>query len=381
VVFQIFANQSRCIWLQTKHSFDMINQHELKSNIKVSSVHGMNYEFLNKNSLSIEPADELVEGWLVKGSVSMLYGPTNVGKTFITVDLACAVSRGIDWFGAKTEKGVVLYLAAEAPRSVKTRCFGYAREHGCELENLVVVDSSVNLFSDSNIVGRIAALVKEIEEARGLKVNLIIGDTLAILSAGANENSGQDMGSVMKNVGAIAGQTAAHFLLTHHTGKTLGANARGWSGVTAFVDTELAIVVEQNKPFLTVTKQRDLDSKGKEISFALKTVTVGKTKFGADATTCVVIPGDSKRLPKQATKKLGLVEREALKFIETSSDGLSRLQIKNHMFSRSRQSVERALGTLLEKKLIVMNGELFISARNLELLSIAPQNNVVLISN
>jgi hypothetical protein len=101
-------------------------------------------------------------------------------------------------------------------------------------------------------------------------------------------------------------------------------------------------------------------------------VTLGKTKFGADATTCVVIPGDSKRLPKQATKKLGRVEREALKFIETSADGLSSLQIKNHMFSRSRQSVERALGTLLEKKLIVKNGGLFISARNLELLSIAP---------
>lgn len=339
----------------------------------------MNYEFLNKSTLNIEPVDELVEGWLVKGSVSMLYGPTNVGKTFITVDLACAVSRGIDWFGAKTEKGVVLYLAAEAPRSVKTRCFAYAREHGCELENLVVVNSSVNLFSDGRIVGKIKALVKEIEDARGLKVNLIIGDTLAILSAGANENSGQDMGRVMESVGAIASQTAAHFLLIHHTGKTPGANARGWSGVSAFVDTEIAVVVDHDKPFLTVTKQRDLDSKGKEISFALKTVTLGKTKFGADATTCVVVPGDSKRLPKQPTTKLGLVEREALKFIETSANGLSGLQIKKHMFSRSRQSVERALGTLLEKKRIAMNGGLFISARDHELLLNTSQNNVFLI--
>lgn len=63
--------------------------------------------------------DELVEGLIINGGSSILYGDSNSGKTFLAIDIACSIARGLDWFGRKTESGVVLYLAAESPMSVQ----------------------------------------------------------------------------------------------------------------------------------------------------------------------------------------------------------------------------------------------------------------------
>ena len=62
---------------------------------------------------------------------------------------------------------------------------------------------------------------KEIELEKKQKVRLIIGDTLARMSAGANENSGQDMGLIIKRVEKIKNECLCHFMLIHHTGKML----------------------------------------------------------------------------------------------------------------------------------------------------------------
>lgn len=59
------------------------------------------------------------------------------------------------------------------------------------------------------------------------KVRLIVGDTLARLSAGANENLGQDMGLMIRRFGQFRTECKAHFMLIHHSGKSAAAGARG----------------------------------------------------------------------------------------------------------------------------------------------------------
>lgn len=322
---------------------------------------------MNEISRDFVPPDELVQGVLVKGGISMLFGPSNSGKTFVALDLACAVARGTNWSGRKTEKNIAIYLAAESPNSVTARGQAYQAQHNCALDNLVIVDSPINLFSDVDVVATITSLVRDIENKTRLKVSFILGDTLAILSAGANENSGQDMGLVMANVRAIVDKTDAHFMLIHHTGKNLAANARGWSGIRAFVDTELELYVSGKKLVLEITKQRDLDSKGQKFGFFLKTVELGKTKFGDVSTTCVVDFCGSENLPERAPKKLGRVEKPIFDFIKSNHDGVTGAQIKHHFGAKLRQTVERALKTLVEKELVIMENERFISAQVLNL--------------
>lgn len=54
----------------------------------------------------------VVKNTLLHGEMSVLYGPSNVGKSCLVVDLARAICTGEDWHGHRTRQGIVLYLAA-----------------------------------------------------------------------------------------------------------------------------------------------------------------------------------------------------------------------------------------------------------------------------
>ena len=60
--------------------------------------------------------------------------------------------------------------------------------------------------------------------------DLIVVDTFAQVTPGANENSGEDMGPVMARFDAVAQATGAAILVIHHNGKDQAKGARGWSG-------------------------------------------------------------------------------------------------------------------------------------------------------
>ena len=147
--------------------------------------------FADELAAAFEPPDELVQGILTAGAGSMLYGDSNSGKTFFTIDMACAVARGVPWMGRKTEQGLVVYVAAESPASVRSRLQAYQQHHQCRVPNFAIVQSPLDLFSSDTDTEALIALVKLVERRRGQKVRLIVGDTLARLSAGANENSGR----------------------------------------------------------------------------------------------------------------------------------------------------------------------------------------------
>ena len=204
------------------------------------------------------PPDELVEGVLTAGDGSVLYGDSNSGKTFFVIDMAAAVARGAQWMGRNTEPGLVVYLAAESPASVRGRLQAYQRHHGVRVPNFAIVQSPIDLFDGDADTEAVIAVVRQLERQRGQKVRLIVGDTLARLSAGANENAGQDMGLVVRRFDRIRTACNAHFLLIHHSGKAAANGARGWSGIRAAVDTEIEVTDSPTGRCAEITKQRDL---------------------------------------------------------------------------------------------------------------------------
>ncbi len=46
----------------------------------------------------------LIKGWLAPHSLAVLYGAANVGKTFLALDIAHAVSRGAAWNGCRVQR-------------------------------------------------------------------------------------------------------------------------------------------------------------------------------------------------------------------------------------------------------------------------------------
>lgn len=291
--------------------------------------------------------DELVQGLLTVGSGSVLYGDSNSGKTFFAVDLAAAVALGVNWMGRRTEQGAVLYLAAESPDSVRSRVQAYQGHHGVRMPNFFIVQNSINLFKDDVDTLAIIKAVKMIEALHNQKIRLIVGDTLARLSAGANENAGQDMGLVIQRFDRIRNECGAHFLLIHHSGKNAAAGARGWSGVRAAVDVEIEVTDKASGRFAEITKDRDLGSKGGRIGFKLDVIEVGRSKWGALVTTCVVVPATA---PERCnSKKLGLVEGAIAAFLRERTESTKKLEVALHFKGRHpKASVYRAMKNLVD---------------------------------
>jgi putative DNA primase/helicase len=292
------------------------------------------------------PPEELVQGLLTEGAASMLFGDSNSGKTFLSIDMACAVARGVTWMGRKTEQGMVVYVAAESPASIRARLQAYQQHHACKVPNFAIVQSPLDLYSSEKDTDALIQLVHHIEKQRGQKAKLIIGDTLARLSAGANENSGEDMGLVVRRIDRIRSECHAHFLVIHHSGKAAINGARGWSGIRAAVDTEIEVSDGPAGRCAEITKQRDLPGKGDRLGFRLEAVSLGLTKWGDPASTCVVVQIEAPaRKPKG--KRMGEVEAAVLELLLSKPTAMKKAGVVEHFRGRYEKGpVYRAMQSL-----------------------------------
>ena len=303
-----------------------------------------------------EAPDELVEGLMTIGSSVVVYGDSNSGKTFWALSVATAIATGTDCYGRKTDPGLVVYLASEAPASIRSRMQAIKKFHGCNLENLAMVPVPMNFYSGDQDAHDVIELVRAVEQIKGRPVRLIIGDTLARMSAGANENSGEDMGPVMARFDQVATATGAALMIIHHNGKDAAKGARGWSGIRAHIDTEIEVTEKDGTRSVTVTKQRELPSKGETIYFKLEIIEMGTTKFGGAATTCVAVPDDdaattkphkkpskhdeNNRTVERAWWSSGAEERNGLPYLSRSS--LRDLLVKDGMSERTAKNKTEA---------------------------------------
>ncbi|MBT9491492.1 MAG: AAA family ATPase [Paucibacter sp.] len=299
--------------------------------------------------------DELIEGTVGRGAMVVLYGDSNSGKTFAAIDMGASVARGIDWLGRPTDTGLVVYLATESPGSVETRLRAYQRFHGLRVPGFVIVRSPINLFDGQADTTAIISLVDDLENEHGVKVALIIGDTLARLVAGANENSGEDMGIVVRNVDAIRKATQAAFVLIHHSGKDAARGARGWSGLRAATDTEIEVTTQETTGLRSaeITKQRDLPGKGDRLGFRLEPIVLGKNQWGTERGSCVVVPSDA---PEKAArgKRQSEIAGAITEFLRARSCGCLRGALAAHFKETyARQSVYREITKMLEAGLLI----------------------------
>jgi hypothetical protein len=261
-------------------------------NKNIDVIEKLNAVFGDQLGIDYEAPNELVEGLMTIGSAVVVYGDSNSGKTFWALSVAASVAMGTECYGRKTDPGLVVYLASESPASIRSRIQALKKYHNDDLENLVVVQAPVNFYLGDGDATDVIGLVKTVEQMKGQPVRLIVGDTLARISAGANENSGEDMGPVMSRFDVVAAATGACMMIIHHNGKDAAKGSRGWSGIRAHIDTEIEVNEKEGVRSVTVTKQRELPSKGDAIYFKLHVIEMGKTKFGKPATTCVAIPDD-----------------------------------------------------------------------------------------
>lgn len=238
-------------------------------------------------------AADFVEGLLIEGAMSVIYGPSNCGKTFFMTDLALHVAAGQPWRSKEVEHGGVIYCALEGSHGISNRIAAFKKERGLEGVELpfAVVPVSINLLDPDADRAKLVATIQAAAATMGLPVKMAVIDTLSRALSGGNENAPDDMGALVASADYIRQSVKAHLAFIHHSGKDQAQGARGHSLLRAATDTEIEISrPDNNSPSVArVTKQRELEIEG-TFAFNLKTVELGTNRRGKPVTSCVVEP-------------------------------------------------------------------------------------------
>ena len=265
--------------------------------------------FVGSEAAVVAALDDFVEGTLIAAQLSVVYGPSNSGKTFFASDLALHLAKGWRWNGLDTDAGGVVYVAAEGAAGIRNRIAAFKKHYEVAGDlPIAVVTAAPNLYDSDEELARLINTVRVAGRRIGGAL-LVVIDTLSRVMAGAEENSAADMSLVIAHCDDICRATGAHVMLVHHTGKDAAKGARGSSSLRAAVATEIEIEPGTGGSVARVTKQRDLEIAG-EWHFGLKVVELGTNRRGKAITSCVVVPADvqaakgSKAMPSGKNQKL-----------------------------------------------------------------------------
>ena len=121
--------------------------------------------------------DYLVKGWLDKSALTVVYGPSNVGKSFLALDLAHHIAKGEMWGNRRVNKGNVLYIAAEGGSSFPNRV------SALEDPQFWVPPAPVTFAGKLSDAMPMVEMVQHLASQTG-PFDLIVVDTLARVKAG-----------------------------------------------------------------------------------------------------------------------------------------------------------------------------------------------------
>lgn len=239
-------------------------------------------EFLNR-----EPPSWIIKGLLPRAELGVIYGDSGAGKTFVALDQAMAIARGVEWRGRKTKQGRVAYIVAEGQGGFQDRIQAYCMQNDIDRASLPLsLLAAAPDFMDSDKESKVGIVAL----GRALKalgpLSAIYVDTYARVMSG-NENEAKDAGAVVANCALLHRVTGAIIILVHHSGKDSAKGARGSGVLRAAADVEYAVTKATGRHTIQITKMKDGEDMA-QYHFRLLSVAIGMDEEDEIRTSCVV---------------------------------------------------------------------------------------------
>lgn len=181
------------------------------------------------------PVQWLIEGMVPEQGLAVLYGPPNVGKSFVALDWALSVAAGRPWGGLAVRQGPIVYVVAEGGGGMGSRVDTWTKATGCGVEDAHMVRGPIQLHEPVEQI----LLANGLHE-RGIVPKLIVFDTLAQCFVGGDENSSKDMGRWLAGARTFQSSLGATVLAVHHSTKAEGSE-RGSSALRGAADTMMRL--------------------------------------------------------------------------------------------------------------------------------------------
>jgi hypothetical protein len=273
------------------------------------------YKLLGRaDILNMPVADWRVKKIFPKCGIGAIYGPSASGKSFLALDLACAIAEGDDWFGYKTSASPVTYVVLEGEAGLAARAKAWESAKGKSLPNdFGVIAQPFRLTDLGNLTELMATVPKN---------GVVFLDTLNRAAPTSDENSSKEMGEILEAVKNLHLATDGLVVLVHHTGKDVSRGMRGHSSLFAALDGAIEVHRSDEKRSWSVAKSKDADD-GRVVHFRLKHHVLGQDGDGEDITSCTVEADTAQILV--AREPSGDKQRLALRAVRQA------LAVSNHL--------------------------------------------------
>ena len=229
--------------------------------------------------------------WRIKGTLptrglACIYGPSGSGKSFLAIDLGCAVSSGLPhWFGAAIKAAPVVYVALEGTAGIRQRVAAWEARNGMASRSaLRILLGEFTLTQGANA----EALARDVLNSVGVGAVVIV-DTLNQSAPGADENSSAEMGQVLSNAKRLADGVQGVVILVHHAGKDQSKGMRGHSSLFAAMDTVIEVAQKDGQRMWRISKSKESEGSGAR-AFDLESFEVGQDEEGDALRSCAVKP-------------------------------------------------------------------------------------------
>lgn len=280
---------------------------------------------IRADALQQQPAPpEIVEGVAWAGCLTVLVAESSVGKTFVALDLAAAISAGLSWHGRTVTQGTVVHLGWEGD-AIGLRLRALAEHRDARLEHVyhiraadplspvVTRDTEVPSTGEVDVRTALKVLRDDLAAADLPPIVLIIVDTVRA-SLHGSEDSSEPVSAYLRAVRRIlAALPGAAAILVHHAGwqdgETQKKRERGSSAFRGNVDATLYLEAKDYNPetescplILTTHKVRD-GEKPPDLHMIRQRVTfTERDRHGKPLTSCVIDPDPTTPEARQAAK-------------------------------------------------------------------------------
>ena len=187
--------------------------------------------------------------WSIDGVLSgltLLWGDSGIGKSFVAISMASSVSMGVPWMGRRVKEGAVYYIAGEGGASnVAYRMRTALKERHVDMNDERVKVPLFVITPGIDFVDHASEFVDLIGEEPYLSPQLIVVDTLARCFLG-DENKQEYMGKFVKSLDLLREHYECDILVVHHANKI--GKVRGSSVLFGAVDVSWHLTNAKGRP-------------------------------------------------------------------------------------------------------------------------------------
>lgn len=303
----------------------------------------------------IKDIDWTIERYVEHDAISMVYGPSGVGKSFVVLSMACSIATGTPWHGMLVKQGPVFYIAGEGHNGLMRRFKAWETGEGISLRDAPLYKSrkAIGLLNESEALLLKAELQQMVDQFG--RPSLICVDTLARNFGDGDENSTEDMSKFIRVLDEIRAEMRCHIMIVHHSGHE-GTRARGSSSLRAAMDQEYQVSsIGPGVMVFKSTKMKDAEPPA-ERHFRIKQVSIGQDAEGIPINGAyLVADGDPLDFVIGTNhKKQEIKARQVISVMKDGWQGYEVLSIRlDCSYSTARRIVEKCV---FDYKLMVKEG-------------------------